>query len=251
MHGVWGRTDDRRPFALAIAALVALAWVSLWAWGRSPYGRYLNHQSLEEVSGNAFLILAFVVGWTVMIVAMMLPTSLPLVMMFHAVARRTRLVLLQVAGYLGVWMLFGALVYLTDWGLHAAVERVSWLEPNAWVIGPATLILAGVYQYTPLKYRCLDKCRSPFSFIIEHWRGGNQIVQALRLGIHHGVFCLGCCWSLMLVMFAVGAGNLGWMLALGGVMAVEKNVPWGRQVSAPLGLMLMGSGLIAGVAGAW
>ena len=101
---------------------------------------------------------------------------------------------------------------------------------------------AGIYQFTPLKYHCLDKCRSPFSFISAHWSGGNESAQSLRLGLDHGLFCVGCCWTLMLLMFGVGAGNLGWMLLLGGVMAVEKNMPWGRRLSSPLGVFLVGCG---------
>ena len=126
--------------------------------------------------------------------------------------------------------------------VHEGAEQIGWLEANDWVIGAGTLILAGVYQFTPLKYHCLDKCRSPYSFIAGHWSGGNESAQALRLGMDHGLFCVGCCWTLMLLMFGVGAGNLGWMLLLGGVMAVEKNMPWGRKLSSPLGLILIGSG---------
>ena len=111
------------------------------------------------------------------------------------------------------------------------------------MIGAATLLVAGFYQFTPLKYHCLDQCRSPMSFIIGHWRGRREGLQALRLGIDHGLFCLGCCWTLMLLMFAVGVGNLGWMLALGIIMAVEKNLPWGRRLSVPLGMVLLIWGL--------
>jgi len=92
-----------------------------------------------------------------------------------------------------------------------------------------------------LKYRCLDKCRSPLNFIVGHWQGGHEQAQAFKLGVNHGIFCLGCCWSLMLLMFAIGVGNIGWMLALGTVMAVEKNMPWGRRLSGPLGIVLLGS----------
>ena len=116
-----------------------------------------------------------------------------------------------------------------------------------------TLIFAGLYQFSPLKYHCLDKCRSPLSFITQYWTGRHEAVAAFRLGVHHGLFCLGCCWSLMLVMFAVGTGSLAWMLALGAVMAIEKNLPWGRRLSRPVGLTLIlggiGLGLGALVAG--
>jgi len=248
---MWPREEDRRLFATLMVLLVSLAWVTLWAWGQSPYGRFLSHERLGDVrSGGsaAILIPLFVAGWTLMTVAMMLPTSLPLIMLFHTMVRRrpdaARLVCLLVGGYLGIWMLFGLLVHLADWGLHEAVERSAWLESNAWVIGAATLGVAGLYQFTPLKYQCLDKCRSPLSFIMEHWHGSREHAQAFRLGIHHGIFCVGCCWSLMLLMFAVGVGNLGWMLALGAVMAVEKNMSWGRRLSAPLGGLLVVWGLV-------
>jgi predicted metal-binding membrane protein len=110
-------------------------------------------------------------------------------------------------------------------------------------LGAGILVLAGVYQFTPLKYHCLDKCRSPLSFIMGHWTGKSERTQALRLGLHHGIFCIGCCWSLMLLMFAVGSGSIGWMLILGALMAVEKNVSWGRRLSRPLGVLLLGWGV--------
>jgi len=101
------------------------------------------------------------------------------------------------------------------------------------------LLLAGLYQFTPLKDRCLQKCRSPLSFVAEHWRGGSERLDAMRLGFRHGLFCLGCCWTLMLLMFAVGGVNLGWMLGLGAVMAAEKSAPWGRLLVTPVGVALI------------
>jgi predicted metal-binding membrane protein len=242
------RDDRRRLFVALMVALIALAWLALWVWGQSPYGRFLSHHSLEAVRGNAALMLVFVAGWTLMVVAMMLPTSLPLVALFRTLLRRrpdrTRLTMLLIAGYLAVWTLFGVLVYSGDYILHEAVERSTWLEDNVVpFIGAGTLIMAGLYQFTPLKYKCLDKCRSPLSFVTEHWRGSYERSRSFLLGTHHGLFCVGCCWSLMLLMFATGAGSLGWMLVLGAVMAVEKNMPWGRKISTPLGVLLLGWGL--------
>lgn len=104
--------------------------------------------------------------------------------------------------------------------------------------------LAGVYQFTPLKNRCLEKCRSPLSFVVEHWQGRNDRRHAFRLGVDHGLFCVGCCWALMLLMFVTGLGNLAWMFLLAAVMAVEKNVAWGRRLSAPLGLSLLLCGVL-------
>lgn len=230
-----------------IGALIALAWLALWAWGRSPHDRFLSHHHLDELH-NASLLLVFIAGWTVMIVAMMLPSSLPLVTSFHTLTRSRvdggKLVALLVVGYLCVWTLLGVMIYTGDWILHVAVEDNPWLHANAWMLGAATVALAGVYQFTPLKYHCLRKCRSPLSFIMEHWHGRHDNVQAFRLGAHHGLFCVGCCWALMMLMFAIGAGNVGWMLALASVMAIEKNASWGRRLTAPLGVLLLGWSLI-------
>jgi predicted metal-binding membrane protein len=224
-------------------ALVALAWLTLWVWGNSPYARLLSHDAAAAAGGGPGLALAFVGGWTLMIVAMMLPSSLPLVMTFNALIRRradrSTLLALLLVGYLCTWAVFGAVVHAGDLGLHAAVGNIAWLGGHAWVISAITLAGAGLYQFSSLKYRCLEKCRSPLSFITEHWRGHGERGHAFVLGVHHGLFCVGCCWLLMLLMFAVGVGSLGWMLALGALMALEKNMPWGRRVSTPLGVALV------------
>jgi predicted metal-binding membrane protein len=249
---MWPQVRDRRVFVALMVGLIGLTWLSLLAWGSSPYARFLSH---EEVGGSGgvgggylTVVALFVAAWTLMTIAMMLPTSLPLVALFHSFVRRRptqmRLVVLLIAGYLAVWTLFGAGVHLGDRGVHEAVERVGWLSRNPWAVAASTILLAGAYQFTPLKYHCLDKCRSPLSFIQQHWRGGREDVEAFRLGVRHGLFCLGCCWSLMLLMFAVGVGNVAWMLVLGGVMVVEKNARWGRRLSAPLGALLLVWGVV-------
>jgi predicted metal-binding membrane protein len=240
------RVDVRKPFVAALAALVTLAWLALWLWGHSPHGRLLSHHIGDATSDDRTLLLLFVAGWTVMTVAMMLPTSLPLVALFHALTRRrsdrTFLVALLIGGYLGVWALFGGLVHLIDQQIHTIVERSIWLTAQAWMIGAGTLLLAGLYQFSPLKHRCLERCRLPLSFIMEHWTGLRPRLQAIWLGAHHGLFCLGCCWSLMLLMFTAGLGNLGWMLVLGAVMAAEKNLTWGHRLSLPVGVALVAWG---------
>lgn len=237
----------RTYFLPLTGALIFLSWLALWVWGRSPYARFLSHHHLGEIH-NGGLLFVFIAGWIFMIVAMMLPTSLPLMSSFNTLTNgrmdQGPLLALLVLGYLCVWTLFGVMIYTGDLILHHAVEHNAWLQANVWSLGAVTVSTAGLYQFTSLKYRCLDKCRSPLSFIMEHWGGRREKAQALWLGAHHGLFCLGCCWSLMLLMFAVGAGNLGWMLALAVVMGVEKNVPWGKKISVPLGLLLLGWGLI-------
>jgi predicted metal-binding membrane protein len=248
-------------FVSFLAGLIALAWLTLWLWERSPYGRYLTHGELAHV-GHAHGIetvvvqaMLYVAGWTLMTAAMMLPTTLPLIEIFRRLTRsrtdRAQLVWLVIAGYLLVWLAFGIGAHVFDLGLHRAFENSAWLQANAWVFGAGPLLVAGAFQFSKLKYRCLDKCRAPLSFVMQHWRGGDTRAQALRLGAHHGLFCVGCCWALMLLMFAVGTGSIGWMLALGAVMAVEKNMPWGRKLSVPLGTTLLAWGALIVVQHVW
>jgi predicted metal-binding membrane protein len=136
------------------------------------------------------------------------------------------------------------MAHLGDGLLHEFVDHTPWLAAHPWAISAGVFILAGLYQFTPLKYQCLDQCRSPISFITEHWRGHHQRFHAFLLGVHHGLFCIGCCWSLMLLMFAVGMTNVGWMFLLGMLMAIERNVSWGRRLVAPLGIVLLAAGLL-------
>lgn len=220
--------QGRRAFAALLVGLIALAWWTLWVGESAGWGHHALH------AGHASPTL-FIGAWTLMTVAMMLPTSVPLLLMFHRMkGGRPGPIALLVAGYLTVWVGFGAIVYLLG-------SIVSGLLEEA-LAGAAILLLAGLFQFTRWKYACLDKCRSPFGFLMSRWNG-----NAFRLGAEHGAFCVGCCWSLMLVMFAVGAGSLVWMLILAVVMAAEKNLPWGRRLSAPLGVLLIAGAVAVGL----
>lgn len=124
---MWQSLRNDRLFLVLLAALIALAWISLLVWGQSPYGRYLDHEALTDVTSDR--------------------------------SNHLTLAALLATGYLSVWMVFGAVAHLADLGLHEASEQSEWLDSNNWLIGAGTLFLAGVYQFTPLKYQCLDKCR--------------------------------------------------------------------------------------------
>ncbi len=254
MIGAIRTADDARWYRLSLAALVILAWAVLTAWGVSPFRGLLSHRPIGETPVSPMIgFVAFVLGWTLMTIAMMLPASLPLVNLFRRMvmgrADSSRLTARLVLGYLAVWTLFGAVAYRADALVHAAVAQVPFLTARSSLIAAAILVVAGVYQFTPLKHMCLEKCRSPYSFLVEHWRGASAASDALRLGWRHGLFCLGCCWTLMLLMFAIGGANLGWMLALGAMMAAERTTRWGRHLTRPLGVALMALGVlhVAGV----
>jgi predicted metal-binding membrane protein len=249
--------EDRRIFAGTLLALIGAAWLAL-AWvGASPYAAYLGHGPAIESSTLAYAarVALFVAGWLVMSVAMMLPSSLPLVTVFRTITRRrphpaVDLALL-IAGYLTLWAGFGLVAFLGDTLLHRLVEESGAATVAERLIPAATLLVAGLFQFSPLKYSCLRECRSPVGFVASHWHGGDRRWAAFALGVRHAIFCVGCCWALMLVMFAVGGVSLSWMLVLALVMFAEKAVSWGRRVTAPVGvgLALWGLLLLAGLPG--
>jgi len=235
---------DRAILIATLVAITVVAWLALWFWEGSPYGHYLHHDGVDGAGASLALGAgAFTVGWTLMIVAMMLPSSVPLVVTFGALVSRRRqpgrLVALLLVGYLVVWAGFGFVAWTADRAVHAAVEALPWLAERPQLIIGATLLVAGLWQFSPLRDRCLDECRSPLGFVMNRWRGTSERREALLMGLAHGAFCVGCCWSLMLVMFGVGISSLSAMLLLGGLTAVEKNLPQGRRLTRPLGVVLV------------
>jgi predicted metal-binding membrane protein len=244
------RSQSHTALAISVILMTVGAWGGLWFLDAASQGfsHHHHHHFVSNAGPVGPAALLFVSGWVLMTVAMMLPTSLPVLTVFSTIAgqRKDRMLLLAlvIAGYLLVWALFGGLVCFGNLVLQRLANGSAWLVDHAWAGGFALLAVAGVFQFTPLKYRCLDKCRSPLSFVMEHWRGRNDRLQALRLGVDHGIFCVGCCWALMLLMFIAGVGSLLWMMILAVVMGVEKNMPWGRHLSAPLGIVLLVSALL-------
>jgi predicted metal-binding membrane protein len=248
----------RTPADLGLIAVIALlsvgAWYALWSMDQASSGsaghHHHHHEAMALTTGPLATLLAgglFVGGWVVMTIAMMLPSSLPLLAIFRRLVRergdRAPLVGLLVGGYLAAWAVFGALAFGATLLLRWLAEAVPAVAPAAEWAPAALFVLAGAFQFSALKYRCLDLCRSPLSFVTSHWHGSNARKEALRLGWDHGVFCVGCCWALMLLMFAFSAAHLLWMLVLGALMAIEKNARWGRRMSAPVGVALIATGL--------
>lgn len=250
-----GAVVQRRAFYVGGLALAALAWAVLALWSASPWARYLEHGGLAPADlldaicaapGQAGL---YVAGWALMLAAMMLPTALPVLWLLARVAARRHrpapLVAIAIGGYLVAWAGFGALAHLADAGLRATARGSGWLAFNGWAVGACVLAVAGAFQFSGLKRRCLDRCRTPVGQVMQHWRGVSPAREAWGLGLEHGLFCVGCCWALMLVLFVVGTGNVGWMLLLGLAMAAEKNLPGGARLSAPLGVGLLAWSAVA------
>jgi predicted metal-binding membrane protein len=187
--------------------------------------------------------------WSVMMVGMMLPSATPMAFLYAGVVRKAARdgsvlppTAVFVAGYLLAWTLFSAAATLAQWGLERAALLSPMLVSNSPRLGAALLIAAGVYQLTPWKSACLAHCQSPVQFFATHFRSG--AVGALRLGFRHGLYCLGCCWLLMGLLFVGGVMNLVWIGALSIFVLAEKAIPLGAS-----GPRIAGAALIC--AGAW
>jgi len=226
---------------------VAIAWVMAATVHLSGAGAALHHDALIEggIDRGAALGL-FLVGWVVMIVAMMLPSSLPLIRLHaRAISSQPRRSLVRAAflvGYGVVWIAFGVLAFALDGVVHRVVDATPWLGTHPWVVSGVVLIGAGVFQFTELKEQCLRECRNPAQYLVTHYRRG--VAAAFRLGSGHGLFCLGCCWALMLVSFAAGVGDLIWMALLTMIMVFEKTWRGGDRASAPIGVGFIALGVL-------
>ncbi|HKT38583.1 MAG TPA: DUF2182 domain-containing protein [Ktedonobacterales bacterium] len=241
-----------RPASAKARRRAPVRWpwvVAALAWGVALLAALLrlrfliDHHWLIEASGLPWLLaaLVFLACWQVMTLAMMLPSSMRMMqMMTYAARKQSRtftIIGAFVAGYAAIWTAFALVAFAGDTLIHQAVDSWPWLAEHFYLIGAATFTIAGVFQFTPLKERCLAACRSPLAFFIRYYRAG--VATAWRLGLRHGLFCLGCCWALMLVMFGVGIGSLAWMAALAGVMTIEKAVPGGRWIGPLVGIALL------------
>jgi predicted metal-binding membrane protein len=227
---------------LPVIGAIAAAWAAAIAAELSGAAGAIHHDALIE-GGASFgaSLIGFLLAWQVMIAAMMLPSSLPMIRIFSIASGRApgrgRAMIAFLGAYAMLWSAFGLLAFLGDAGLHALVQAWPWLHSNDWVIVPAVLALAGAFQFTALKDACLDKCRHPASFLHRHYRRGTS--RAFALGARHAAFCLGCCWALMLVMFAVGVASLVWMALLTLLMVHEKTRPSGARAVPVTGVTLL------------
>jgi predicted metal-binding membrane protein len=230
----------RVPVAVVVA--IVLAWAVAIAAQAGGVARYVHHDALLEDGPPLWLeLVAFLLAWQLMIAAMMLPSSLPLVRLFAAASAGQPRPGTAMAGLLGgyaiVWSAFGALALGFDLAVHHGVDSIGWLHENEWLIGGSVLAVAGAFQFTKLKDACLDKCRHPGQFMVRYYERGTG--GGFRLGARHGAFCVGCCWALMLVMFAAGVGSLIWMALLTALMVHEKTRPAGQRAVPLTGLTLL------------
>jgi predicted metal-binding membrane protein len=247
--------DRRVPDGAVLWIVVVAAWVLALLAAIIGWDALLHHDAL--IGHGAFPAIGtlgvFLLAWQVMTAGMMLPSSLPLMRLFtrassgQAHPHLARLAF--VAAYFAVWTGFAVLALVGDAGLHRLAHRWLWLHDRPWLVGGTVLILAGAFQFSPLKERCLQQCRSPFGFLRRYYHRG--VGAAWALGVRHGLFCLGCCWALMLTMFAVGVGHLAWMAGLTGVMVIEKTWRHGRQIAPVVGVVLLVWGVLVLLHPSW
>jgi predicted metal-binding membrane protein len=248
MHAPTARFVPRPGLDGVIIATVLVAWGLMLALLALEQTAVIQHDAILADGRLAWplALVVFVAAWQLMTAAMMLPTSLPMVRAFAVTVRgqrQPRLALTAfLAGYFVIWTGFAFAALGGDALLHGLVDHWTWLADRPGLIGGTMLTGAGAFQFSPLKERCLAECRSPLQFLWRHYRRG--VGGAWQLGLRHGIFCVGCCWALMLVMFAVGIGSLAWMAGLTGVMLVEKTSRWGRRLIPIVGVILIGWGLL-------
>jgi predicted metal-binding membrane protein len=239
---------DRVVIWLGLAAVTALSWLYL----------YRQMVPMEEMADipvpaaftpwtTADFALNIAIWWAMM-PGMMLPSAAPMILTFAAINRRKRQrgqpfvpTVVFTSGYLIAWGLFGLFATFADWGL----ERAALISPTSGRLSPIwgaiVVIAAGLFQLTPLKSVCLRHCRSPFDFVLNHWRDGP--FGALRMGLEHGFYCLGCCWFLMALLFAAGIMSLLWMAAITIFVFVEKLFPAGQWIARIAGVAMLGFGI--------
>lgn len=231
----------------AIISAIAVAWILAALAEFTGRRRLLEHDALIDSGLPLWTALGLhLAAWLAMIVAMMLPTSLPLVRLFALVSRSqpdgAAVIGSFLGGYAFTWSAFGAIAFLGDQFVHLVVDSTPWLDRRPWIVAGGVLALAGAFQFSSLKDRCLKECRHPGGFLVRRYRRGPA--AAFRLGREHGLYCVGCCWALMLIGFAVGVVNLWWMVVLTALMVFEKTGRGGQRGARPIGIGLIALGLL-------
>jgi predicted metal-binding membrane protein len=232
-----------QPSVLTTVALLLAAALATWIVTVD------RMRGMDAGPGTDLGSLGWYVGvWVTMMAAMMFPAAAPMVLIFHRVSReRARRgqsfvpTWMFVLSYLAVWAAYGLAAYgLYRLVVHVGGDFFAWDRGGRWVAG-AAIAAAGLYELTPLKSVCLRHCRSPMHYVLGGWRSGR--LGAVRMGTEHGAYCVGCCWGLMIVLFALGVMSLTWMAAVAGLIFVQKVLPRGEQLTRVFAVVLVAAGI--------
>ena len=222
---------------LGLTAVTVAAWVGVLAQSRPGSGAVAGPLTPSFPLGA---LPAFVIAWLIMMAALMLPSAAPLVLLYRVAGPGARAIntVFLAAGYLIVWAAFGLPTFAVEQTVMTGASNGSivgrWLPYAVAVV----LAVAGLYQFTPLKEACLRQCRSPLDFMMQRWHGGGAL-SAIRLGVEHGAYCVGCCWGLMAVLVVAGSMSLAWVTLIAMLVFVEKVLPFGRRVGRLSGGLLL------------
>ncbi|MCZ6656119.1 MAG: DUF2182 domain-containing protein [Gammaproteobacteria bacterium] len=242
--------------------IVAIGFLTLGAWGYiallafemgSSAGPLMAAMPRSFGWGLTDFLFMFAM-WTVMMIAMMLPSAVPMILLFEKVGQRrashNRSAVAPsvfMVGYLVVWVVFSLAATLLNGLFHGSGLLTSVMGRATPLVAGGLLIAAGFFQWTPLKHACLEHCRSPIGFLMAYWQDGHA--GALRMGVHHGMYCVGCCWLLMALLFVLGVMNVAWIAVLAAFVLLEKIVPQGVILSRVTGVFLVLWGGIVLMAG--
>lgn len=234
----------RAAVAASLITVIILCWAYLFAMAR--HGMHAA-DAMAPASWSASYAASMFAMWVLMMVAMMLPSALPMILILDRYNRSRGAPVLATAlfasGYVLAWVGFSAAATAAQWGLDRSGVLTQELAFSGTVLAAAAFIAAGAYQFAPLKRSCLDACRSPLGFLSAHWRAGAR--GALLMGLHHGAFCLGCCWVLMGLLFVGGVMNLLWIVPVALFVLIEKCLPGGEHMGKVAGALLIAWGVAA------
>lgn len=234
---------QRNVILVALVGLAAAGWAVFL--GQSPNSMAMDDPMGPELTmGRSWPI--FAGTWIAMMVAMMFPAAVPIVLMYGRMRRNDPVAITLFTGtYIALWFSFGSIAYLLSAGVESAASRSDWVAMNWGRAGGGLLVLAGAYQLTPLKDICLRHCRTPLAFVMGHWRDGRA--GAISMGLRHGVYCMGCCWLLFLILIPLGMMNVAAMAAVAFLVFIEKVAPWGRGAGLAVGVVLVVTGVAVAI----
>ena len=234
---------QRNAILVTLLGLAAAGWIVFLNQAREPMGMG-REMGPDLTMGRSWPL--FLATWVAMMVAMMFPAAAPMVLMYGRMRRNDpSSVALFTGSYIALWFAFGALAYLLSAMVESAASGSEWVAMNWGRAGGVLIVLAGVYQLTPLKDICLRQCRTPLSFVMTRWRDGRG--GAVRMGLAHGLYCMGCCWLLFLILIPLGVMNVAAMVAVALVVFAEKVIPHGRTIGLVASAVLIVYGVAVAV----
>ncbi len=236
---------QRNVILAVLVVLAGVGWVVFLRQASEPATMGMgDHIGPDLTMGGSWPL--FLSMWVAMMVAMMFPAAAPMVLMYGRMRKSDPPSVALFAGsYIALWFVFGVCAYLLSAAIENAASRSEWVAMNWGRAGGALLVLAGVYQLTPLKDICLRHCRTPLSFVMTRWRDGRG--GAARMGVVHGVYCVGCCWLLFLILIPLGVMNVAAMVAVAALVFAEKVIPYGRRVGIAASAILIVCGVAVAV----